>query len=466
MRTTEKDDSIFKCDKNYQNPQNYTISELREWLKEQYKLSDIELTFREIFDTYSRFYGEKKEVSPKDILRTHDGQAGSEQVRTLEKLFEKYPRIKDAVEKTQVFANRDILKRQAGRLKLEIAEFKNLTKTEKDEIQEKITELTAQKEELLQNQKEHIAELDAQKARELAELKIQHKNLAAKRSRLLTRIENIETAHFETVKPSKASYDALLEFFPNADIKKIEEIDSFHEKLNNILAEEHEEALQDYHAELENVQSEIENLEKQIAEFENNEDFTTAFLMKFAKIQSEIDRLSSLLTDDEHKTQTAKEAAVEKRNLKADEQIILAEIEESINAKLEQFSETVLGKDIERIQFNFPTPARYKLGSPFDDGTGTDYISLILFDLSVLSLTKLPALIHDSYLVSNIRGERLENLLKIYAAENEKQIFLSIDETEKLNTETKALINKETVRVITLRQGGGELYGSCWAKKK
>lgn len=462
MRTTEREDSIFKCDADYQNPQNYTIAEFKDWLKEQYKLKDNEASFREIFDTYSRFYGDEKEISPKEILRTYNGHNGTDQVRTLEKLFEKYPLIKEAVDSIQDSENLKKVKSAATKLKVDISDFR---KIDVEATNEKLAELSAQKEELLQKKKDHIPELDAQKAKELAELKIQHKALASRRSRLLTRIENIKNANFETVKPSKASYDALLEFFPNVDIKKIEEIDSFHEKLNNILAEEHEEALQEYKMELETVQTEIEKIEKQISDFGSEEDFTTAFLLEFSKIQSEIDRLNDLLKQDSDKKTVAAKVAVARKNLKNDEKYILEDIEKSINEKLSVFSENILGKDIEVIQFHFPTNASYELGSSLDDGTGTDYTSLILFDLSVLNLTKLPAIIHDSYLISNIRGNRLENLIKAYASESEKQIFLSIDETDKLNSDTETLVNRDNIRVIKLWQGGGELYGYYWGKK-
>lgn len=462
MRTTDKEDSIFKCDANYENPQNYTITEFKDWLKAQYKLKDNEASFREIFDTYSRFYGDEKEISPKEILRTYNGHSGTDQIRTLEKLFEKYPLIKGVVDRIQDSENLKKVKTQATKLKVDISDFR---KIDVEATKEKINELTSQKEELLQKKKDHIPELDAQKAKELAELKVQHKTLASRRSRLLARIENIENASFETVKPSKASYNALLEFFPNADIKKIEEIDSFHEKLNNILAEEHEEALEEYKSELETVQADIERIEKQIADFGNEEDFTTAFLLEFSRIQGEIDKLNALLNEDTNRKSAAAKVSADKKNLKNDEKNILDDIEKSINEKLSAYSEEILGKDIENIQFHFPTNASYELGSPLDDGTGTDYTSLILFDLAVLNLTKLPAIIHDSYLIANIRGNRLENLIKAYAGVSEKQIFLSIDETDKLNADTETIVNRDDIRVIKLRQGGGELYGYYWGKK-
>ena len=142
---------------------------------------------------------------------------------------------------------------------------------------------------------------------------------------------------------------------------------------------------------------------------------------------------------------------------------MLSQIASSINKSLEEKSKSILGENAQSITLSFPSVTSYKIGSDKDDGTGTDYTSMILFDLAVLEQTKLPALIHDSYLVSNIRGNRLENLIKLYAQEKDKQIFLSIDETEKLNSDTAKIIEQNSV--IHLHQNGGELYGNYWGRK-
>lgn len=463
MRMTDKENHIFKCDENYENPQKYETEEFRAWLKEQYKLSDIDLSFREIAGTYFRFYGGEKQTSPKEILRSYNGESGTEQVRTLEKLFEKYSAIKSYVDLIQDSENRSKVKAQASRLKVELDEFKEINI---EETKQKISELESQKQELLKNQKDRIPELDAQNAKNLAELKSEHKSFAAKRTRLLTRIENIENSNFETVKPSKASYDLLLEFFPNSDIKKIEEIDNFHEKLNQILSQEQQEALEEYKAEFEKTQTEIENLENKISDFGNSEDFTTAFLLEFSRIQEQIDKLSEMLEKDRSKKAAAAQLKEDRKKLKPAEREILDEIQNAVNKNLSALSAEILGKNTKSVEFSFPTNSTYELGSPLDDGTGTDYTSMILFDLSVLRLTKLPALIHDSYLLSNIRGSRLENLIKVYAKETEKQIFLSIDETDKLTSATSDLVTKEDTCVIKLYRGDRELYGYYWGMNK
>lgn len=463
MRVTDKENNLFKCDQNYQNPEKYDIEDFIEWLKHQYVLDDIELSFRGIVGTYFRFYGANKEISPKKILRTYDEENGTKQIRTLEKLFEKYSSIKEYVDSIAHSENRAKIKKQAKDLKVEISDFE---KIDVKETEQKIAELKEQKQNLLQKQKEYIPELDTQRAKELAKLRLEHKNLASKRSRLLTRIENIKNSNFETIKPSKASYDALLEFFPNADIKKMEEIDIFHEKLSNILKEEHQEAADDYQTKLEQLQTEIENLENKISSFDNEDNFTTAFLLEFSKVQGEIDRLNGLLEKEKNIKENEKQVKQNRKILKIKEKDILNEIESSINSELTSLSHAVLGNNIKEIEFSFPTNASYNLGSPVDSGTGTDYTSLILFDFAILHLTRLPALIHDSYLLSNIRGERLEKLIKNYASITNKQVFLSIDEIDKLDSDTQALVNSDNICTIKLHQSGGELYGDYWGEKE
>ena len=462
MRTAGSDSRLFKCDADYRNPANYPLDEFREWLKTQYGLDGIALSFRQIVGTYFRFYGEK-DISPKEVLRAYSGQSGAEQVRTLEKLFEKYPLIQDEAERVQEFDNRSKIKTQASKLHVELADFK---KIDRAETAEKIAALEAKKKEMLENQQAQTVALDAEKARELAALQAKRQKLSSARARLLARIENIENADFETAKPSKASYNALLEFFPNADIKKIEEIDAFHERLTAILEEEHEEALENYRAELDDVQSEIGRIEKQICDLGNGEDFTTAFLLEFAKVQGDLDRQKSMLEESLRREAATEQAKEDKRTLREKEAAILGDMARAVNSRLSALCGEVIGKGAAPIHLDFPTNASYSLGSPLDDGTGTDYTSLILFDLSVLALTKLPAIIHDSYLIANIRGNRLENLIKTYAAVTDKQVFLAIDETEKLSEETANLVNADCTRVIELWHGGGELYGFYWGGKK
>ena len=97
------------------------------------------------------------------------------------------------------------------------------------------------------------------------------------------------------------------------------------------------------------------------------------------------------------------------------------------------------------------SPSQYKYGVEDNTGTGKAYTDLILFDLAILSLTKLPVLIHDSFLFNNIDDLTKQSFLKIYSQFCEKQIFISLDtflgndneEIEKLLYSTTRLVLSE-----------------------
>jgi hypothetical protein len=106
----------------------------------------------------------------------------------------------------------------------------------------------------------------------------------------------------------------------------------------------------------------------------------------------------------------------------------------------------------------------YEFYTPDDSGTGTSFKSLIIFDLSVLMHTKLPALAHDSLLFKNIGDEPVEKIIKLYTT-FEKQIFIAFDKDTAYSDEAKEILYKSTVyksTVIRLDENGNELFGRSW----
>ena len=65
-------------------------------------------------------------------------------------------------------------------------------------------------------------------------------------------------------------------------------------------------------------------------------------------------------------------------------------------------------------QINLKAHNSYSFHTPDDDGTGTKFKGMILYDLAILYLTQLPAIAHDSLLLSNISYQETEALLKPY----------------------------------------------------
>ena len=101
----------------------------------------------------------------------------------------------------------------------------------------------------------------------------------------------------------------------------------------------------------------------------------------------------------------------------------------------------------------------YDFFTPDDTGTGSSYKGLIVYDLSVLSLTKLPFLIHDSVLLKQIADNALINIFKLYF-QSEQQIFVAFDKQGSYGDEFQKLL--ENNAVLHLAPNGQELSGVSW----
>ena len=82
---------------------------------------------------------------------------------------------------------------------------------------------------------------------------------------------------------------------------------------------------------------------------------------------------------------------------------------------------------------------------------------MILYDLALLELTRLPFVIHDSVLFKNLSDNRVIKVFEEYE-KSEKQIFVSFDKKNSYESgELKKRIENYTM--IELYAGGGELFG-------
>lgn len=137
----------------------------------------------------------------------------------------------------------------------------------------------------------------------------------------------------------------------------------------------------------------------------------------------------------------------------------LSEVQHSLNTKMASLNEQVCGSNSfqpPRIELK---PKEYNFETINDQGTGTSFKGLIIFDQACLDLTRLPFFIHDSLLFSNIEIDRRNRIIEMYAQET-KQIFISIDSIEMLSKKAQEIIRKNTV--LKLERGGRELFGRSW----
>jgi hypothetical protein len=148
--------------------------------------------------------------------------------------------------------------------------------------------------------------------------------------------------------------------------------------------------------------------------------------------------------------------------LKQATQSILAEIEDAINAKMEELNDFLFTEKRKAPLLKFNNYNNCRFETPHDTGTGTNYKGLLLYDLARLELTGLPAIAHDSLLLKNVGDSSVDGIIKIYDR-SEKQIFIAFDKHLSYTQDLAQIIEKNTV--ITLSDNGGELYGLSWNKE-
>ena len=72
------------------------------------------------------------------------------------------------------------------------------------------------------------------------------------------------------------------------------------------------------------------------------------------------------------------------------------------------------------------TDTGYDFFTPDDTGTGIAYKGLVVYDLAVLSLTKLPLLVHDSVVLKQISDDAIEKIIELYSSCG-KQVIIALD---------------------------------------
>ena len=150
----------------------------------------------------------------------------------------------------------------------------------------------------------------------------------------------------------------------------------------------------------------------------------------------------------------------ERLNALQEEQIGFLQSE--INLKMNALNDHVYGGEKKPPVLTIKKPNSYTFLTPDDTGTGRSYKGLVLFDLSVLDLTPLPALGHDSVILKQIGDEPLEKIMELYSR-SPKQVFIALDKKGSYLEKAQEIL--ERTAIIHLSDGGNELFGRSWNVK-
>src|SRR5699024_2212514 len=144
----------------------------------------------------------------------------------------------------------------------------------------------------------------------------------------------------------------------------------------------------------------------------NTDDIKKDYQKKYTKKQKKIEKYEAQNKNFDllKELRDSKKSAAEK--LKQIEAKQLRTVESTINEQMVRFNDAIYETKRKAPVLKLGDGTRYEFYTPDDTGTGTSFKSLILFDLSVLMHSKLPAIAHDSLLFKNVGDEPVEEIIK------------------------------------------------------
>ena len=456
-RNTGDSNTIFICDENYELTGNqYTKEEFTTWLKKQYHMDFAGLSFRIALSSFFRVYG-KKNTDELNPLQGIPGQNMDKSITSILTLFDKYKDIEEF--KTNVTEHKKKLDayKEARRYHF-ISDLVGGQKKYEENlavIRDLELQLATLMEEAEKGHSEEEIELNKKKAALTTQKLNYEKAIHAKEMKL--RLVNMSLDY--GLYPTEADISALQEYFPDVNVRKLYEVEKYHQKLAKILDAQFADEKKAIEEDIESLKKQLDGINVQIRELGFVGNISREFLDRHSELKGEIDALKTqneaFLTQNELQAAKANADAVLKRSIED----ILREIEETLNAKMEEFNDTLFDTKKKPPHVHFNAYNSYKFETPDNTGTGSNYKGMIVYDLAMLFSTALPALAHDSLLFKNLGKDVEDGIMRIYAS-TKKQIFIAYDKQGDCRPETQKIL--ESNCVLRLSTNNCELYGRSW----
>ena len=456
-RDTAEAATVHVCDNEYNITKDITNGEFQEFLKDSYDINIEDLSWRQLVGLYMRIYGKPnlKETEP----LFNKGTQQSKDVQNLLKTFDKFEECSSQFKIKEEASNKFSAFQKAQSYKI-IDPIKN--KTEIKQLDRKLIELQSQSDNLMSELETNTIDLTSEQLQAIADLKSQLNNIQITKSKRIVRLNKLKKDVSNIVDEFNVDKANILRFFPNINIREIEKINTFHKQLTTILSSEIKDEIEKG---IKQVQ-ELESVEKELLEKIKDVIKTTEpqklSLNRFVHLQNEI---NSLIRGKDVYNLRNKYKEEKANATKLYEEILqdsLTEVQQLLNNEINRRNDDVFNGSVKSPLITL-RPKSYKYSCSDDNGTGSNYKNLILFDLSVLSLTCLPTLIHDTVLFKNIAVDVLEKLILQYNSFASKQIFISFDNLSNFSERTSEVLRDG--KVLELTPGGNELYGFSWNKK-
>lgn len=435
VRGTENPDIVFKSNNKYEKQYEIKVNDFTNKLKRLYELDSDHLTFRSTVNTFSRVWG-KENNDVKKPLHSFAQDNFNQAVTNLIKLFNKYDSIAIQDKELKRLQDQRLVLNKAGAHRL----IPKINKTKFVKNTKEIEALIKEIERLGKSTYSPSGDITEIVSEEMIALRKIKKKLLDEREYYISRLNRTT----RTIKKSAgAGFENLLEFFPNVNVEKLQSIESFHQGISSILSDELENAKKELVKKIEELESEINKIIKKQEQLLKPDEELNVFIDSLIELSS---RLKSLqLENDNYRKLLGLKDDIDTKKGELEElkEKIVKEINNAINTKLKEIND-LIHEDKRTAPELILTYSKYEYNFFDNTGTGKAFTNLIIFDLTILTLTKLPFIMHDSFLFKNIEKEAVEKIIRFYNTLS-KQVFIAIDIIEMYNKETQYILKEKKV---------------------
>ena len=454
--------SVITCDSNYKKTKYvWSLVEFTSWLQSNYNLDFTGLQFRDVVSAFFRIHGKGNYIEeqplysgPRDnneksidrIIKLHNAYGPINQLKKEKAELDDKAKVFDKAQKYKFIST--------TRLNRQTYEF-NIRKL--DELNSELDLLTIEQQNL--GVDEALIENSAKKSK-LVDEKIR---VEGELQNYLRRKNLLDISNEYGLCPSDADLVSLQKFFPGVDIRKIYEVERYHKQLTSILEEQFAKESNEVEELIQICKQRIDSIDIALKSVGAVGNFSKDFLDRHTKLHREIENLENqnqlFLTKNFIDTSRQKTM----NRIKDIEMEILLGIQDNINLKIEELNRSFIKETKMAPRLKVKGYRSYEYGTPSDNGTGTNFKGIILYDLASLDMTNLPAIAHDSDLWKKMEDDRIDAIFRLYDS-CDKQVFVAFDKVKSFsNSETQRIIEKNAI--LKLHSNGGELYGWSWGEQ-
>jgi hypothetical protein len=295
---------------------------------------------------------------------------------------------------------------------------------------------------------------------QVAAMRKSMQQLIRQRDRLRIRIDNLRYGNQEFINEAvREDFTQLAEFFPDVNLKGFEDIEGFHIRIREILQEEADEEIAELEPILQNCEAEIRRLRVRIEDAGIASDLSQRILSQCVSVSKRIDELEDENRGLQHEKELQEARVLAERRMEqliADQKAAIDEIVSAINAKLKALNQAVTSGGENPPTLVITDYKEISFGTVGNTSEGTACKSMVLYDLAILALTQVPAVVHDGNILHSISRDHFKKLLELYKAAG-KQIFIAADRAE------DDVLKQSTVLHLTEEH---RLFGFSWGRSK